>query len=172
MTKLVICGQAPSRVGDGRAFSGPSGRRLASLMLLPDYEALARQVILTNIFDAPAARRAIRCRPSSKRNAPGDEFNMDEAYVSGMTKMLEWAADPELVVVLACGKNVTKALGFPDLEFYKGRALKAGPVQGVDVWAFPHPSGASQYWNDQANHVRASIFLKRLLKRYEIRLIE
>lgn len=171
MTKLVICGQAPSRVGDGRAFSGPSGRRLASLMLLPDYEALARQVTLTNIFEVPAKAKIIACR-RGKRNAPGDQFDMDSAYVIGMAKMLEWAADPELVAVVACGKKVTAALGVPDLDWYKGKALKAGPVQGVDVWAFPHPSGASTYWNDSANHDLASKFLRNLLKHYGLRLTE
>ena len=72
MTKLVICGQAPSRLGDGRAFTGPSGKRLAALFGLRDYEELSSRYDLANIFDVPAERRPLPAKRST-RNAPGDK---------------------------------------------------------------------------------------------------
>ena len=174
MTKLVICGQAPSRVGDGRAFSGPSGRRLASLFDLEDYEELASRVTLTNIFPVPAARKPLP--PTGKgRGHAGDDFDETTARRLGMLKVKEWAKDPQLVVVLACGAKVYEALtgceGTKNNKF-SGKALKLGPAQGVDVWYFPHPSGASHYWDDPDNVDYASRFLKRLLKHYEISITE
>jgi uracil-DNA glycosylase len=161
MTKLVICGQAPSRIGDGRPFSGPSGKRLAALFGLEDYEELASRVTLTNIFDV------IACRPKNARHA-GDEFDKTTARAIGMMRVHLWARDPEHVVVLGCGANVMEALVGKAPGMYKGKALKVEPARGLDIWHFPHPSGASHYWNDPANVDRASRFLRRFLKHYEI----
>lgn len=169
MTKFYVCGQAPSRAGDGRAFSGPSGRRLASLFGLGDYEELASRVYLTNIFPVPAARKPLPARRRTKRHA-GDEFDEITARRMGMRKMHAWARDPELVVVLGCGQKVTKALVGQEMPFYAGKALHTEPARGVDVWSFPHPSGASHYWNDPANVAHAAHFLGRLLERYGIAL--
>lgn len=150
MTKLVICGQAPSRVGDGRAFSGPSGRRLAALFNLRDYEHLASQVTLINIFDDPAERQGNR----------GDAFDVDRARERGLELMRNWAQEGNVTVV-ACGHQVYRALtGTRKMEFFHGRDFI-----GVEVWCFPHPSGASSYWNSRARVLLAANFLRRLLKR-------
>lgn len=150
MTRLIICGQAPSRVGDGRPFTGPSGRRLAALMMLRDYEHLASQFTLANIFDQPMERREDR----------GDYFDMVEARRLGVQLMGGWAGEEEPVVVLACGHAVFEALTGSRQEFYHGKNRS-----GVEVWCFPHPSGASAYWNRRANVLQAANFLRRLLKR-------
>lgn len=165
MTKLVICGQAPSRVGDGRAFSGPSGRRLASLIDLGDYEELASKVTLTNIFDV------IACKPRNAKHA-GDEFDETTARAIGMMRVKLWSRDSEHVVVLACGTKVMRALCGQAPGMYRGKALVLEPVRGVDIWQFPHPSGASHYWNDPLNFTHAARFLNRLLKHYEISITE
>ena len=159
MTKLIFVGQAPSRVGDGRAFSGPSGRRLAALLGLRDYEELQSQCYLANIFKVPAVRRPLPARRRT-RNAPGDEFDAEKARELGRHLMVDIAEMDEHVIVVACGHQVFIALTGQRAEFFKGRR-----VEGVEVWCFPHPSGASQYWNYPANKLRASNFLKRLLKR-------
>lgn len=162
MTELVICGQAPSRVGDGRPFTGPSGKRLAALFGLGSYEELASKYPLANIFDVPAAPRKLHARRSSNRRAPGDQWDAIEARKRGVQKMERWAVQSELVAVLACGHNVYQALTAESRQFFEGQAFRRGPVQGVDVWCFPHPSGASQFWNDEKNRARAAAFLKRL----------
>lgn len=183
MTRLVFCGQAPSRVGDGRAFSGPSGRRLASLMGLRDYEELRSIAHLTNIFGSPQERaRAIICRPrrSGKRSLgeqyelahAGDEFDEELATIEAFGLLLAWMKryqdTNERIVVVACGAKVFRAFTGKRKPMFRGVRL----APGVDIWHFPHPSGASHYWNDPSNVDRASRFLKKLLKRYEIRLIE
>jgi hypothetical protein len=118
--------------------------------MLRDYEHLASQVTLTNIFDVSADRRDDR----------GDEFDDHQARMTGMLKMAEWALEEDEVVVVACGHQVYRALTGLKAEFFKGRK-----VAGVEVWCFPHPSGASAFWNRQANVLRASNFLRRLLNR-------
>jgi len=150
VTKLVFCGQAPSRVGDGRAFSGPSGRRLAALLMLRDYEHLAAQCCLINIFDEPQERR----------DARGDYFDEDKARRKARHLMTAWAASEERVVVVACGHAVYRALTQRKGEFFKGVR-----ISGVEVWCFPHPSGASSFWNFRKNVMLSSNFLNRLVKR-------
>jgi uracil-DNA glycosylase len=151
MTQLVFCGQAPSRIGDGRPFSGPSGRRLSALMMLRDYEHLASQVTLTNIFEVPAERR----------EAKGDEFDKAKARVEGVKKIATWADQEETFIVVACGHEVYEALtGVKKAEFFKGRS-----IAGVEVWCFPHPSGISTYWNTRAHVLLAANFLTRLTRR-------
>lgn len=162
MTELIICGQAPSRVGDGRAFSGPSGRRLANLFGLRDYEELASMYTLTNIFDVPAVRRPLPARRSSKHRSIGDEFDERLALDRGYEMTLDWVNMEEAPVVLACGAKVAKALIGRPVPMYKGKRLG----ERLDVWHFPHPSGASQYWNSPDHVEVAARFLKRLLERY------
>lgn len=149
MTRLIFCGQAPSRIGDGRAFSGPSGRRLAALLNLRDYEDLASQCTLTNIFDVPAERR----------DARGDRFDEDVARLRAKHLMECWATSEEKLVVVACGHAVYRALTQQKGEFFRGHR-----ISGVEVWCFPHPSGASAFWNYRKNVLLAANFLKRLQK--------
>lgn len=161
MTKIYFCGQAPSRAGDGRAFSGPSGRRLAELVGLGDYEALARSFTLVNIFQEPAKPKSLPPKPGSRRRAAGDEFDAKLGRELGRHLIVAIADyDPDSVVV-ACGHQVFTALtGVRRMEFFKGRR-----VEGVEVWCFPHPSGASQFWNHPENVERAGEFIRKLLKR-------
>lgn len=153
MTKLVICGQAPSRVGDGRPFSGPSGKRLAALLKLGDYEALAAQVTLVNLLEAPEDKRSDR----------GDHFDVVAARAGARRLNLQWNDDPEDIVVLACGHLVFRCLTGKRVDFFRGIRRP-----GVEIWAFPHPSGASAFWNFPENRKRAHRFLKRLLKQRAI----
>lgn len=150
MTRLFFCGQAPSRVGDGRPFTGPSGRRLAALLMLRDYEHLASQCTLVNVFQVPAERRDDR----------GDEFDKELARELGKHLMVEIADSDEPAIVVACGHAVYRALTGRKGTFFKGRR-----VEGVEVWCFPHPSGASAFWNSRGQVLLAANFLSKLLKR-------
>lgn len=150
MTQLVFCGQAPSRVGDGRPFSGPSGRRLAKLLNLTDYEQLAAQVTLVNLID----------RPMEKAEHRGDPFPLVEAKARAIELMSEWIKDDEPTIVIACGHSVFRCLTGRKTELFRGRIS-----MGVEVWCFPHPSGASAYWNTRGNVDRAAKFLNRLVRR-------
>lgn len=162
--KLYICGQAPSRQGDGRPFTGPSGDRLVKLFGLRDYEHLASQFTLINLLDQPASN--VCAKPSGKKHA-GDAFDRDEAVIKAFGLMLEWWDRGSQVVVLACGSSVTEALLGVKVKRFKGRR-----VRNVEIWHFPHPSGASHFWNSPDNVERSREFLKRLLDRYEIAITE
>lgn len=159
MTRLVIVGQAPSRKGDGRPFTGPSGKRLCDLLDLPNYEALAKRVILTNLLDRPVEPAA---------SGRGDTYDRRLANARAKQLMLYYARQPELFVILAAGKEVYRSLIGVEGTFFKGKKGKLGPAQFVDVWCFPHPSGASAYWNDRSRAAGAKRFLNRLLKSYSI----
>ncbi len=151
MTRLIFCGQAPSRIGDGRPFSGPSGRRLAALLRLRDYEQLASMATLVNIFDYPADRQEAR----------GDGFDEVEALERASVLVGKWVMADEPTVVIACGHAVYRALTGRKVEFFKGHQLS----DKVEVWCFPHPSGASAFWNRRDNVMQSSNFLRRLLHR-------
>lgn len=159
MTKLVIVGQAPAKSGDGRPFSGPSGRRLYQLFNLEHYDALASRATLVSLLDRPVDVGS----PSR-----GAAFDHQAANRRARQLMVEWAKDPELVVVLACGKEVFTSLTGTQRPFFRGKKGKLGPVQFVDLWCFPHPSGASSFWRDPQNIRQAQNFLKRLLYLYGI----
>lgn len=164
MTTLIICGQAPSRVGDGRAFTGPSGRRLAALFGLRNYEELAAKAMLTNIFDQPAKPKRLPARRRTKYSASGDEFDSEAAAGRARELLQVWKDLNDRVIVVACGHAVFQALTGRKGEFYKGRNVQlAGTV--IEVWCFPHPSGASSYWNYDENKRMAANFLRRLLNR-------
>jgi uracil-DNA glycosylase len=166
MTTLVVCGQAPSRIGDGRAFTGPSGKRLAALFGLKSYEELASQVTLTNIFECPASPRRLpaRRRPVSGYQASGDEFDSGAAAERGLQLLQVWSLIEDRVVVVACGHAVNQALTGRKGVFYKGRIVQT-EYAAIEVWCFPHPSGASSYWNYRSNKLQAANFLRKLLKR-------
>lgn len=160
MTRLIICGQAPSRVGDGRPFSGPSGKRLAVLGGFRDYEHLADAVTLMNLFGSPQARsQAILC---GRRTHAGDEFDTDLAAVEAFGVMLQWLKEEdERHIVIACGGKVFQAFTGQKREMYQG--IRMAP--NIEVWYFPHPSGASHYWNLKENRLRAANNFRKLLRR-------
>jgi uracil-DNA glycosylase len=169
MTKFIICGQAPSRVGDGRPFTGPSGKRLAALGGFRDYEHLAAEVTLMNLFGSPQARsQAILCgRRSGKtvaqeRAHAGDEFDTDLAAVEAFGVMLQWLKNKEeRHIVMACGSKVFLAFTGQKVTMYRGVRM----ADNIEIWYFPHPSGASHYWNSKENRLRAANNFRKLLRR-------
>jgi uracil-DNA glycosylase len=168
--QLYICGQAPSRQGDGRPFTGPSGQRLVKLFGFRDYEHMASEVTLMNVLDRPETNlcNLPAKRGGNKRRRAGDEFDRDEAAIKGFGIMLELMQTGHKPVVLALGNEVCLALTGVKISRYKGRKIPGRDGHEVDVWHFPHPSGASHYWNDPKNTAKASEFLIKLLKRYGI----
>lgn len=155
MNKLVIVGQAPSRLGDGRPFSGPSGKRLQQLTGLKSYEQLADAFTLENIFPFSADKLT---------SGRGDEYDVAVARRIGDAKMLVWSLSQKPQYVLACGHQVYKSLtGSPQILF--GRRVFNYPAWGgrVVIFNFPHPSGASGFWNEPDNTRKAKHFLAKLL---------
>lgn len=151
-TEIIICGEAPSRQGDGRPFTGPSGERLVTLFGLRDYEHLASQFTLINIYQVS--------------QEPGGRFEEPRAREVGQRMAADWARQPHHIAVIACGAKTFRALTGTRIRVFRGVPLRLGPAQGVDIWHFPHPSGLSRFWNEPENVDRAALFLKRFLKQY------
>lgn len=154
MSRVIILGQAPSRVGDGRPFSGPSGERLCNLTGLEDYDALARAFKLTNLLREP-----VKKVPGKK----GDLFDRKMAAARG-AELYELLPDDFKIV--CCGREVWKAMALdPTVPYFQWTNVKANPGAWGNLVLFPHPSGISHYWNDPERVRRAAAFLAPLAHR-------
>lgn len=165
MTEVIILGQAPARSGDGRPFTGPSGRRLCQLLGLPHYDSLKNRFTLQNLTPRPVHKLA---------NGRGDTFDRLAAKASAELMVREWARSDEPVAIIACGHAVFNCVTHESKPFFKGKKIGLRHIdwdaEPIEVWCFPHPSGASAFWNDQHNWLEARQFLMRLSKRYGIEL--
>ena len=165
MTEVVILGQAPARSGDGRPFTGPSGRRLCQLMGLPHYDCLRDRFTLQNLVNRPVYQQ-----PYGR----GDTF--DRLAARGRAQMLvrDWSKSEEPVAVIACGHAVFECVTKVKRPFFKGKKIALysddWDAKPIEVWCFPHPSGASAFWNEPKNWQAAHEFLIKLSKRYGINL--
>lgn len=160
MSRVAIVGQAPSRLGDGRPFTGPSGDRLCELLGLDrGWCQLAAKCDLVNLLTE---------RQEKDKSGRGDNFDVAKARRLGQAMIDQWLVEGETRTVLACGKKVYFCLTGEKVDFFKGKALKS-PFGRVEIWCFPHPSGASAFWNDPANVNRVHRFLKALQARRDER---
>jgi uracil-DNA glycosylase len=160
MTKIHIVGQAPARSGDGRPFTGQSGTRLCELLGLINYDALSKRFILENLVNRPMQKHL---------NGRGDQFDAMIAQKRATLMLRTWLKSDELTPVIACGHLVFKTLTNRPKPFFKGTTIRVpGRESAIEVWNFPHPSGASAFWNDPKNVREARAFLNRLVKRYGV----
>ena len=144
--KPLIVGQAPSRIGTGEPFTGPSGRRLCELMNLPNLEELKQYFDLDNIID----------KPVDKRDRKGDTFPRQLARRSA-TKLLTREDELGRELIIGCGIHVCRAFGIGVREFFK--LYDIGESGRLRLLSFPHPSGISRFWNDRNNVERARTWL-------------
>jgi len=144
MPKPILVGEAPSLQGDGRPFTGPSGGRLQSLLGLKSYDELTDALDMLNIFE--------------KVSQPAwDRFDRKFARQRAIHLLTKWHDhDPEdLLDVILCGRKVMAAFGVEHLDWFGFHSRG-----GVVLWAFPHPSGLSHFWNAPDDVLRASRFLR------------
>ena len=156
---LAIVGQAPSRQGDGRAFSGPSGDRLVKLLGVESYLDLYRIAHLENLLT-----EVQRKLPDGR----GDHFDLIEARANAKMSLQVMLFLNRNTQVIACGHKVYKAYTGRKGEYFKGVRVKTSvynPVHTVDIWCFPHPSGASPFWNERENVIQAAKFIRRVRER-------
>lgn len=160
MARPVFLGQAPSRVGDGRPFSGPSGRRLCALLGMDhyDYDYLASVMDLQNLLPTPAEK------VSGKRTSKGDLFDRKAAR-SNWTLYAE--SLPDDVSVICAGRQVWRTVTLRnDLSFFDTVRVPAGRGTALAHF-FPHPSGISHFWNDARNVSQASDYLLAVIARVQ-----
>lgn len=155
----IILGQAPSRLGDGRAFTGPSGEVLQSWAGVGSREELLQHFRLDNLLHTPLPAHP-RPQPGEHRTGPKTTFTRDmgrgaaQQFVSRQQDYVInrkgregaarfWAEDR--MVVVALGKKVWESFGLTkhaDLFDY----MIVDP--GLRVYRFPHPSGLNHQRND------------------------
>lgn len=151
--KPLIIGQAPARGNDGLPpFSGQSGARLARLAGVGDTgDVLPDHFQMMNLVDH---------YPGKTRGGRGDLFPTDLAQAKAnrlLAKLYSGKVRPRTILMM--GAKVTDIMGFPDLPNLGGR------YEGGHHWIrFPHPSGASPYWNDPTCAKIAGWILKGALR--------
>lgn len=144
--KPLIVGENPSTTGNGKPFSGQSGRRLMELLGYDNYKVLQEKFHLENLCEARYSKVRARDRALSLR---------DHHY-----ELLS-NQDPKAAKhFILCGVKVQEAFGIPQLKPFSCRLY--GGERGLWLWAFPHPSGLNRFWNDATDTYKASMFLRAL----------
>ena len=140
--KPIIVGQAPSRLGDGTPFTGPSGDRICQLLGVRNIEQVKRWFDLANVIDEPLT---------------GEDRVVKRRMASGARSILYH--QPHQSSIIACGKLVWSAMGgAPGTNWYNFNIMTNGN-KSMLLWLFPHPSGLSHYWNVPSNREIARCFL-------------
>lgn len=156
MAELYIVGQAPARTGDGRPFTGLSGQRLQQLFGFNSYDYMAARVNLLNLLPDMAPPIA---------HGRGDHFDYDRAKQEARRLLKSWLLFTPETHVLACGTKVYKCFVGHSARPFQGTALKDRNSDSVvKLWLFPHPSGASSFWNDPKNVAEARAFARKRLR--------
>ena len=172
----LIVGEAPARTSE-LPLDGRSGRRLERLAGIGEGE-LAEWFALGNLLPAWLGNRERRTGPHS---APGDLFDAAQAREAWRSLLEGELAEFDYVLLL--GGRVRAVAGLAELPWFRwvGYAGDVPPHFGFwseepvllgepiapafQLSAMPHPSGASHFWNDPANHARAQTFMHRLVER-------
>ena len=142
MSRVVIIGQAPSRLSDPREpLSGNSGRRLAALSGLTTAEFLDR-FERRNLLDAWPGKAG-----------KGDKF-AGAGEARALAESLRAGLATRRVVLL--GTGVARAFGFPGEPFLFGEHWEGSFAM------VPHPSGTNRWWNDRERVAQAQRFWSNL----------
>lgn len=142
--KVIFVGEAPSS-RPGPPLGGAAGRRLALLAGLPEAE-LRRRCEFVNLLD--------RC-PPLQANGKGRTF--DSSAAQAAARSLERALPGGRFVLL--GARVARAFGI----WHRDRL----PISDSGRFlVLPHPSGIVIWYNDKRNVRRASVTLRKFLRRH------
>ena len=146
--RLVVVGQAPCSEGavDEEPLRGVAERKLARLAGLSSPEALWRVADRLNlVLRFPGARtRLLRHARESgyvKHQSSGHAFPVREA--AHFARELDVTGRYAFAVVLGLG--AARALGIKRPRLLQRAELDGGRCHAL---VFPHPSGASHFWND------------------------
>lgn len=142
MSRVVIIGQAPSRLSDpSEPLSGNSGRRLAGLagLSLPEFlDRFERR----NLLDAWPGKAG-----------KGDAF-VGAGEARGLAESLRAGLAARRVVLLGAGLAAAFRVTLPAMTW-------GDHWGGRYAWA-PHPSGINRWWNTPGNEERARAFWRAL----------
>ena len=156
----VILGQAPSRQGDGRPFTGPSGDRLLKWAGVETRDELLRYFRLDNLFPYPLPQHESERRPSGSLKTIGFSKRLGrdfaQQFIAREDDYLKNQLGPEgyttfhtvrnHIDVIVLGKKVWDALDLWGSTPMFNRVVRART--GLRFHRFPHPSGLNHQMND------------------------
>jgi len=168
----ILLGQAPSAQGDGRPFTGPSGKTVCKWLGVEGREQLAEYFYLENLLPHPLPRNSDERRKSSqltpaqarlgaKNFLTRTRFRLRKDLGSeGYTKFIDQS---RFLLVVVLGTKVWRGFNLPSHDEWFTERLISDEFMMVK---FPHPSGLNHELNDPdfvretARHLR-SIALHR-----------
>lgn len=148
----VILGQAPSRLGDGRPFTGPSGDRLVQWAGVESRDELLKYFRLDNLLPEPLPHHPERRKPNGNlKTVNFSRRRGREQAVQFIARQNDYliAENAGKVVkldVVVLGKKVWESLELNMETPIFGRVVKVG--LRMRFHRFPHPSGLNHQMND------------------------
>lgn len=153
--KPILLGQAPSVKGDGRAFTGPSGKTLTRWLGVDDRDELANYFYLENLVDRPLVRNDDPRRHNSELTPHMARDGAQKFLARTNTRLLrelgqqafnDWIDSGHPVTVVALGNKVWRGFNLP----HKAPWFQWEMVEGGEfaIVKFPHPSGLNHELND------------------------
>jgi hypothetical protein len=156
----VILGQAPSRLGDGRPFTGPSGDRLVQWAGVGSRDELLRYFRLDNLLPEPLPHHPEKRKPNGNLKsvnfslktgrmhadaflARQHDYLVNQLGVDGAEIFLQVRNHIDIVVL---GRKVWDSLELHGDVPTFGRVVRAR--LGLRFHRFPHPSGLNHQMND------------------------
>lgn len=147
----VIVGQAPSRLGDGRPFTGPSGDRLVQWAGVDTREELLRYFRLDNLMAQPLPNNPHERKPNGSLKTINFSRHMGRVYADlFVARQRDYMSAHsghmviELMDIVVLGKRVWESLDLrgdmPMFGFSLSHMFK--------FHRFPHPSGLNHQMND------------------------
>ena len=157
MAELYIVGQAPARTGDGRPFTGNSGKTLLKMFGWPTYDYMASRVNLLNLLNEQQPPNV---------HGRGDKFDYDTAKREALRLRGHWHIFYPETHVICCGVKVFKCFtGQSPRQPFKGLALYHRRYDTVvKCWYLPHPSGVNPFYNDDNLIIEAAKFLRERVR--------
>jgi uracil-DNA glycosylase len=150
-SRALIVGQAPAKLDDPtRPITGKTGRRLAGYMGFFEDE----QDLFEGAFDRA---NLLDCYPG--KQGKGDAFPREEAQRGAISLYIDRLGPVSCKYdwLLLLGRNVARCFA---QQLKPWMEWETWMPQGLRVAVFPHPSGVNRWWNEEANRVAASMFLR------------
>lgn len=170
----IILGQAPSRLGDGRSFTGPSGEVLISWFGVSSREELLEYFQLENLLATPLTKHAPRAA-GEHNNKHKDTFTkemgrtaansfivkIEESVINhhGVTGADVWW-EHNFVTVVTLGLKVWESFGLSGAS--QMFSTKWSTNYHFQFCRFPHPSGLNHQRNDRALMAQTSAILRTI----------
>lgn len=153
LAKPIILGQAPSAKGDGRPFTGPSGKTLCRWLGVGDREELERYFVLENLIAHPLDKNHDPKRRNSELTPAEARLGAMNFLTRTRTRLMKemgsegWGqfSLSGVIQVVVLGNKVWKGFGLPRASGWFDEQFVGDEFLMVK---FPHPSGLNHELND------------------------